>query len=103
MNNKKHTEEAKNKMRKNAHIMKGSEHPLFKGDKVGYRGLHYWIGRELGKPMLCELCRVTNLKPRQFHWANRSGRYERTLTDWIRLCAKCHFKFDNKVIPSRWK
>lgn len=35
---------------------------------IGYRGIH--------------------------HWANKSHKYKRELTDWISLCVKCHKKYD---------
>ena len=31
-------------------------------------------------------------------WANRSGRYLRELTDWVRLCAKCHKAYDREEL-----
>lgn len=36
----------------------------------------------------------TNLKHRQYHWANISRSYKRDLSDWVRLCASCHKKSD---------
>lgn len=69
--------------------------PHWKGDKVGYSGIHYWIQRHLGKPNLCEKCGTTTAK--QFHWANISGEYKRDLKDYKRLCAKCHKIFDRKL------
>ncbi len=72
----------------------GPDHPNWKGDKVSYRSLHYWVQRHLGKPKKCEDCGITDLRPRQYHWANISGKYMRDLSDWKRLCVKCHRKFD---------
>lgn len=59
-----------------------------------YKALHYWIGKYLGKPEVCSNCGniVTGKK---IHWANKSGKYKKDSSDWIRLCAKCHYKFDN--------
>src|SRR3990167_305600 len=37
-------------------------HPYWKGDKVGYHGLHRWIARKLGKPKKCEDCGTTKVK-----------------------------------------
>lgn len=68
----------------------------WKGDKVGYGALHSWVRRKLGKPNFCEHCGNRNLKNRQYHWANKSGKYLRRLSDWIRLCVKCHKKYDNR-------
>ena len=64
------------------------------GDKVGYRGIHHWISKELGKPRICNQCDDSELNHRQYHWANISGNYLRELTDWVRLCASCHKKYD---------
>ena len=71
-------------------------HNNYKGDDVGYRGLHHWINRWLGKPKKCEHCGKDNLVGRQIHWANKSGKYLRDTTDWLRLCVKCHKKHDKR-------
>ena len=63
-------------------------------DKIGYVGLHLWVGRKLGKPKKCEECGTTCSK--RFHWANKSGEYKRELSDWKRLCVRCHFKMDKE-------
>lgn len=65
----------------------------WKGDRVGYRALHYWIEKELGKPFKCDECgtdQVPEGKKRWFDWANVSGVYLRDINDWIRLCKPCH-------------
>ena len=71
----------------------GVLNPNWKGDKVGYWGLHAWVYRLLGKPMFCSLCKTT--KARKYEWANISQLYKRDILDWIRLCSKCHINFDN--------
>lgn len=76
----------------NPHKMFKEENHKWKGDYVGYRALHYWIERQLGKPNKCEHCLTQKSK---FHWANKSQKYLRDTTDWIRLCAKCHKKYDS--------
>lgn len=68
----------------------------WKGDRVGYRGLHLWVESILGKPHYCDECGNTKLSHRHYHWANVSGNYKRITTDWRRLCAKCHKAFDKK-------
>ena len=70
----------------------------WKGDEVGYHGLHKWIARQLGKPQHCAYCQNTSLEPRNYHWANISHAYKRDLSDWIRLCAKCHSHYDRGII-----
>src|SRR3990167_5436844 len=68
-----------------------SKNPLWKGDDVGYAGLHMWIQNKLGKPNKCEFCKKENGK---FEWANKSKKYFRNLQDWLRLCISCHRKYD---------
>jgi hypothetical protein len=74
----------------------GNEHPFWKGEDVSYSGIHHWIARKLGKPSICEHCGKNGLSSKKIHWANKSGMYLRNTTDWIRLCAKCHKKYDKK-------
>lgn len=61
-----------------------------------YRIVHYWIQTRLGKPHYCEHCKKTDLPHRSYNWANVSKQYKRELSDWIRLCIKCHKKYDKK-------
>ena len=80
---------------KNISLSKTDEkHPMWKGDKVTYIPLHIWISRKLGKPHHCAICHNTKLNHRQYNWANISKCYKRELSDWIRLCAKCHKNYD---------
>lgn len=109
---RKHSAETKEKIRqyflgkknpkaKNEHSFKpGTQHPNWKGDEVGYRDLHLWVERQLGKPDTCEHCGKKSLTGRQIHWANKSGEYRRDVNDWIRLCAPCHGKYDKDKITS---
>lgn len=85
-----------NKGLKNVGI--GEDNGMWKGDKVGYRGLHLWVERKLGKATKCEHCSKEYDKPKSIHWANISGKYLRKITDWISLCVKCHKKYDNNKI-----
>ena len=64
------------------------------GDKVGYSGIHQWVERHLGKPIKCEICGKKSTKRGMIQWANKSGEYKRDLSDWMRICAKCHCKID---------
>lgn len=70
-------------------------HPRWKGDEVSYRSLHKWVEKHLGKPHFCEHCKKSDLKHRQYHWANISGEYIRNVNDWRRLCVKCHKAYDS--------
>lgn len=70
----------------------GELNHTWKGDEVGYRALHSWVERNLGRPQKCEHCGDTNKK--RYHWANKSREYKRELSDWLRLCVACHKKYD---------
>ncbi len=74
-------------------------HHGWKGDKVGYMGLHKWIGRHFGKPKKCEHCGTIAAK--KFEWANRTGNYQRGREDWLRLCTRCHRRYDYTKITNR--
>lgn len=73
---------------------KGEENIGWLGDKVSYRGIHLWINKRLGKPKKCEMCKKDNLTGQKIHWCNISHLYKREKKDWIRLCAKCHGRYD---------
>ncbi len=66
----------------------------WKGDEAGYSAKHKWIESKLGRPDTCEHCKKSSFRSRQIHWANKDHKYKRILTDWIRLCAKCHQTYD---------
>lgn len=105
---RKHSEETKEKIRLARKVQKvtpkmlealannrGENGLLWKGNYVGYRALHRWVEKHLGKPTQCSHCDKIELQGHNIHWANKSGEYKRELSDWIRLCALCHKKFDN--------
>lgn len=75
--------------------------PNWKGNKVGRTALHNWVERQLGKPKKCEHCKSETAK--KYEWANKSQKYKRDLNDWIRLCTKCHAKYDYKTRVKKWK
>ena len=70
----------------------GDKHHLWKGDSIGYSGIHKWIQRTLGNPKICWECNITTA--RKYEWANISGEYLRDIKDWKRLCTLCHAKLD---------
>ena len=61
---------------------------------ISYRGLHHWVKRYKGTPKKCEHCGKEKSNPKSIHWANKSHKYLRNLTDWIQLCVLCHKKYD---------
>lgn len=86
---KKFTDEHKRKL---SESKKGDKHPLWKGEKAGYKSLHQWVIRSLGKADICTLC----LSDKNIEWANKSHKYKRDLDDWIKMCKKCHWRYDQK-------
>lgn len=83
--------------------MPGEKNPQWKGDRVGYSGLHRWVIRTLGQPDTCEMCERSGLTGQQINWANKTGKYLRDVDDWLRLCASCHrqYDYDNNVYYTR--
>lgn len=71
-----------------------TKHPRWKGDAVGYYGVHDWITKHYGQPKFCEKCGLDD-RNRQYHWANLSGLYFRYRIDWMRMCVPCHSKYDH--------
>jgi hypothetical protein len=71
----------------------GKKHHNWKGDNVGYPGIHAWVKRRLKKPKLCEKC----YKKPPYDLANKSGKYLRNLSDWEWLCRKCHMVGDGRL------
>ena len=71
----------------------GNKHPLWKGNNATYGSIHDWVSRHLGTPKICSHC-GNSRKKIYYQWANISGNYKRDLSDWVRLCVKCHRKKD---------
>lgn len=91
---KKLTEEHKRKIGSAISLEK---HWAWKGNDVGYFGLHRWLYKHLGQPEYCEHCGKIGEKRNgvwNIQWANLSGYYKRERTDWLWLCAKCHSAYD---------
>jgi hypothetical protein len=86
----KHTEESKQKL-SNERI--DNNNPNWKGDVVGYSGLHGYIKRKLKKPKICSNCN----KIKKLDIANISGEYKRDLNDWKWLCRRCHMVSDGRL------
>ena len=70
-----------------------TKHPKWKGDNVGYYGIHDWMTKHYGQPKGCEICGLKDRK-RVYHWANLTGEYLRDRKDWKRMCVPCHRKYD---------
>lgn len=68
----------------------GKNNSKWKGNDVGYFGLHTWIARRLGKAKRCIKCKTI----KNIEWANKSHKYRREINDWIELCRKHHCEYD---------
>ena len=73
----------------------GENNRLWKGSKVSYFALHSWVRRHLGAPNECSKCGDNS--SHRYHWANIDHTYKRNLTDWIRMCPKCHMSYDKEL------
>ena len=72
---------------------KEAKEKLWKGDNVGYKGLHKWVKKCKGKPKICEHCGI-DCEEKRLEWANIDHKYKRNLDDFISLCCKCHRCYD---------
>lgn len=72
--------------------VKGEKNYNWKGDGVGYFGLHSWLKRNFKKPKSCELC---GQEKKRIEWANISKKYQRNRNDFMALCKPCHIKYDS--------
>lgn len=73
-----------------------SKSAVWKGDKVGYDGIHAWLRTKFGKASICENSKCLG-KGRTYEWALIKGReYERKRKNFWQLCHSCHKKYDRK-------
>ena len=77
---------------------KGSNHHNFKGDKVGYSGLHYYIRRHYRQPERCQDCKKQTIN---LDLACVTGEYTRDFVNWKYLCRSCHWKRDLAIPQDR--
>jgi hypothetical protein len=71
----------------------GELNPIWKGDNVGYEGVHGWIRQRKIKPKLCQKCNEKT----PYDLANISGKYKRDINDFEWLCRRCHMLSDNRL------
>lgn len=82
---------------KPAYWNKEERSACWKGDDVGYSGVHYWVRKYKGEPTRCSKCDIRgNLLGRRWsiEWANKDHKYQRNLQDYIPLCIPCHKQYD---------
>lgn len=84
----------------------GKNHSQWKGEKVGYYGIHNWLHKNFGKASKCENpncfyprkgSRKWLDKPWRYEWSLRKGKKMiRKRENFIQLCVSCHRKYDSK-------
>jgi len=84
------TPDHRKKLLANARYHSGSDHHSWRGDAVGYGGVHQWLYKTYGKADRCDRCGT--LEAKRYEWANISLEYKRDRTDWEMLCTSCHRK-----------
>ena len=72
---------------------RGKRSHRWKGEDAGYGPKHWWVSHNRGKPKKCEHCGISDPKLK-YEWANMDHKYRRKLEDYIRLCVRCHRKYD---------
>lgn len=72
---------------------RGPNNGLWKGEKVGYAGVHAWVKTHLARPKLCQKC--NKVAPHDL--ANVTGVYSRNSANWMYLCRKCHMESDGRM------
>ena len=74
------------------------DNPNYKGDKVGYIGIHIWLRKYFGNPEKCSFCKIQGTRKTgkwNIVWALKKGfEYERKLNHFFGLCNKCHRNYD---------
>lgn len=80
-----------NQYAKGAVRLKAEKHHSWKGNKVGYWGVHRWLRQTFGpaREYNCHYCTKHALD-----WANKDHKYSRNKKDYFPLCRSCHLKYD---------
>lgn len=96
-NSKEHNENIQKAQYK---IVFSGKHNLWKGDNVGYRGIHHWLNNKFGKAKKCENknCKFKIIK--RYEWSLlKNKKYQRKRANFWQLCAGCHRNYDmGKII-----
>ena len=75
-------------------ILNTENYGHWKGNKVGYSGIHVWLRKHFGKANKCENPDCSK-KCETFHWAKlRDKLYERKRENFWMLCQSCHAIYD---------
>ena len=68
---------------------------VWRGDEVGYSGVHLWLRKHHPKTGVCEQCGCAS-RNGVTHWAylGEPGGWIRDINWYIELCVSCHHKMD---------
>jgi hypothetical protein len=81
---------------------KGENSPHWKGDDIGYWGIHDWLYTNYGSADKCENKNCLGTASNKFQWAKlHSKPYERRRENFIMLCIRCHVLYD-ETVPCGW-
>ena len=73
--------------------------PHWKGDNVGYCGIHDWLKTHYGLAKKCEQCG----SKKNVQWAKIKGvPYKRRRENFWQLCTKCHLDYDGTMVKKGW-
>ncbi len=79
--------------------LRGDKSPHWKGNDVGYYGIHNWLYTNFGKADKCEQCGRT----KRVQWAKLKDKpYERKRENFFKLCSICHIIYDNTIVKAGW-
>lgn len=91
-------------LKKRSDAQRGEKGSNWKGDNVGYIGIHNWLKKNFGKPDRCDNkdcvyprmgAKKMLLKPCWYEWALiRGKKMERKRENFVRLCVACHRRYD---------
>jgi hypothetical protein len=74
---------------------RNEKHPQWKGDDVGYGGIHNWLRINFGNPDVCENVDCLKKPTKRFEWALIKGKKcERKRENFIKMCVSCHRRYD---------
>lgn len=79
-------------------LKRGSNNPMWAGNKVTIVALHTWVRRNKPRVNVCEMCRHNP----PFDLANISNSfnektYNRLFSNWQWLCRSCHMRKDGRI------
>lgn len=79
--------------------------PNYRGDDVGYIGIHRWLIKTFGHAKKCKKCGLVGSRVNNkwtVHYAKKEGKdYQRKRENFTELCTKCHTEYDD-IIKKGW-